>query len=226
VKRLVVLFAVACLAGCGGGGHGQAQLWITRDEGRQIILVTTVPAGLTAMQALDRKTKIETRYGGRFVQSIDGLSGSLGAQRDWFYYVNGYEGDRSAAEYRLHDGDVEWWDYRSWRGGREHIPVVVGAFPEPFVHGWNGKTRPTIVLGPRTPAVRQIAKLVHARRVVSTQTTLPRGMNTLTIVPAPVTRFTITVHGGPGGPVDALFLGDPRRLAAQPPVYRYRYRVG
>ena len=75
---------------------------------------TTVPAGISAMEALRRKADVETRYGGRFVQSIDGLEGSSSSQQDWFYFVNGYEADLSAADYELHDGDVLWWDRRSW----------------------------------------------------------------------------------------------------------------
>ena len=86
------------------------------------------------MQALDRVAEIETAYGGRFVQSIDGIDGSLTSQHDWFYFVNGIEGDRSAAEVRLDAGDIEWWDYRSW-ARQMRQPVVVGAFPEPFLHG-------------------------------------------------------------------------------------------
>ena len=89
------------------------------------------------MQALDRMAEIKTRYAGRYVQSIDGTEGSIAARSDWFYFINGYEADRSAAEYRLRDGDVEWWDFRSWRT-RMREPVVVGAFPEPFLHGYGG----------------------------------------------------------------------------------------
>ena len=66
------------------------------------------------------------------------------AQRDWFWFVNGIEGDRSAAEYRAAAGDVAWWDYRAWARA-ERAPVVVGAFPEPFLHGWNGEARPAAV---------------------------------------------------------------------------------
>src|SRR5262249_23549767 len=137
VKRtLPLVVAAVALAGCGGATaqRGHATLWVTRDRGSHVLLVRQVPAGLTAMQALDRVADIETRYGGRYVQGIDGVDGSLSAQRDWFYFVNGIEADRSAAEYRLHDGDVEWWDYRSW-ARRMRQPVVVGAFPAPFSHG-------------------------------------------------------------------------------------------
>ena len=128
------------LAGCGGEHtHGTATLWVTRDRGAQVLFEGEVPAGLTAMQALVRAQKVETRYGGRYVQAIDGVSGSLSAQKDWFFFVNGVESGTGAAEVRLRPGDVEWWDYRSWRVGKTGamtVPVVVGAFPEPFVHGF------------------------------------------------------------------------------------------
>ena len=139
---MLVLLAAA-LAGCGGQAtHGTATLWVTRDRGAHVLLVRSVPAGETAMQALTRAVKLKTRYGGRYVQGINGVEGSLSARRDWFYFVNGVAPERGAAEVRLHPGDVEWWDYRSWGDGKE-VPVVVGAFPEPFLHGG----RPAIVVG-------------------------------------------------------------------------------
>ena len=119
MKRIVLVLAVAVLAGCGGEKGGTATLWITRDRGAHVILQRNVPAGLTAMQALDRIAAIKTRYAGRYVQSIDGISGSLSRRHDWFWFVNGLEGDRSSAEYRLRPGDVEWWDYRRWSNPAE-----------------------------------------------------------------------------------------------------------
>jgi len=140
-ETLALVLAVAALAGCGGEDGGRATIWITRDRGAHVLLQKSVPSGLTAMQALNRVADVDTRYGGRFVEAINGIEGSLDARRDWFYFINGYEADRSAAEYRLRDGDVEWWDFRSWRGQMRE-PLVVGAFPEPFVHGYGGKTLP------------------------------------------------------------------------------------
>lgn len=116
------------------------------------------------MQGLERVAHVQTRYAGRFVQSIDGISGSLAHQHDWFYFVNGYEADRSAAEYRLHPGDVEWWDYRSWRDSMS-VPVVVGSFPEPFLHGYDGRRRPAYVLYEKNTR-REAAKL--AKRLGAT----------------------------------------------------------
>ena len=98
LSHVAVCVAAALLAGCGaGGGGGTAQVWISRDRGWHVVAMRTVPAGLTAMQALDRVADIKTRYGGRFVQAIGGAQGSLSAQRDWFYFVNGVEATTGAA---------------------------------------------------------------------------------------------------------------------------------
>jgi hypothetical protein len=115
VRRLALLLVLA-LAGCGGSG-GSATLKVTRDHGRRVLLTAQVPAGLTAMQALERKADVKTSYGGRFVVSINGLASAT--HLDWFYFINGSLGDRSAAEVRLHDGDVELWDYRRWSSAGE-----------------------------------------------------------------------------------------------------------
>ncbi len=152
-RALASIVTVLALAACGAtagesGGGGDASLWVTHDRGADAVLAARVPSGLTVLQALDRKADIETRYGGRFVQSIDGVSGSLAQKRDWFYFVNGIEPDVGAAEIRLHPGDVAWWDFRSWQGRMQQQPVVVGAFPEPFVHGFDGARRPVRIDAP------------------------------------------------------------------------------
>jgi hypothetical protein len=72
-RVVAAALAVAALVGC-GGERGSATLWVTKDRGTHVLLVRRVPAGLTAMQALDRAAKITTRYGGRYVQSIDGVA--------------------------------------------------------------------------------------------------------------------------------------------------------
>ncbi|MFN2468738.1 MAG: DUF4430 domain-containing protein [Gaiellaceae bacterium] len=227
MRRVLPLLLAAVLAGgCGGaeGPDGTATVWVTRDEGKRVLLVREVPAGLTAMQALDRVADVETRYGGRFVESIEGLEGSLSSRHDWFYFVNGYEADRSASEYTLHDGDVEWWDFRSW-AKRQRAPVVVGAFPEPFLHGYDGKTRPAVVTYPH-PRFAQVAR--RLAQVVGGQAYLPRALpaveaefNEIAISAGKV-EFVAT--GDIGTPVRFVIgPGDAARLARNPALARFRY---
>ncbi|HEY7707544.1 MAG TPA: DUF4430 domain-containing protein [Gaiellaceae bacterium] len=219
LRRLALLLAAACLlAGCGeeAAGDGSAQLWITRDRGERVMLTTAVPAGISALEALRRKADVETRYGGRFVQSIDGVEGDIASQEDWFYFVNGYEADISAADYELHDGDVLWWDHRSWAEAMRQ-PVVVGAFPEPFEHGWDGKRRPVVVEGPASDVRDGLVKLLGA-------TDAADGANRLVLVPGSGLRGR--VEGGPGSPV-VFELGEDlaRKLLEEPSAVRYRYEV-
>ncbi|HET9325081.1 MAG TPA: DUF4430 domain-containing protein [Gaiellaceae bacterium] len=220
IRRLALLLAAACLlAGCGeeAAGEGSAQLWITRDRGSEVVLSTTVPAGISALEALRRKADVGTRYGGRFVQAIDGVEGDLGGQRDWFFFVNGYESDIGAADYELHDGDVLWWDYRSW-AGRMREPVVVGAFPEPFLHGWDGARRPTVIEGGPEVLARRLARLLE------TSAGDEPGANRLRLVPG--AGFRGALAGAPGDPV-VFTLGrrTAERLLADPSFVRYRYEL-
>lgn len=208
---LRALVVVLLLAGCGGSARadeGTAQLWVTRDRGTEVLVEAEVDAGQTLLRALAAEADVETRYGGRYVQSVDGLAGDLGAQRDWFWFVNGYEGDRSAASYRLRDGDIAWFDYRAWEREGE-ARVVVGAFPEPFVHGYEGKTRPAVVRfeGSRTRATR-LARTIGADSVEPLGTPVPAGANVLEVRDG-VRRATAELLGETAGdPVRFVLSGD------------------
>jgi hypothetical protein len=182
-RALSALVVLVLLVGCGGAAgeeQGTARLWVTRDRGAKLLLAAEVQAGQTLMRALASEADVETRYGGRYVQSVNGIEGSLGAQRDWFWFVNGYEGDRSAASYRLHGGDVAWLDYRGWQREGE-ARVVVGAFPEPFLHGYAGKTRPAVVRfeGGQAGRAGQLAKSIGAVSVEPLGVPVPAGVNVL-----------------------------------------------
>jgi Domain of unknown function (DUF4430) len=98
------------------------------------------------MRLLEREADISTRYGGGFVQSIDGLSEATrgGRRFDWFFYVNGVESPVGAAAYPLHGGDAIWWDYRDWSAA-ESVPAVVGSWPQPFRDGYEGTRHPVRV---------------------------------------------------------------------------------
>jgi hypothetical protein len=104
---------------------------------------TRVPGAETVMRVLERHFRVGLRYGGGFVESIDGRSGSS-ARRDWFYYVNGIEAPTGAASTAVHRGDRIWWDLHDWTA-TDSVPAVVGSFPEPFLHGTGGRRLPTVI---------------------------------------------------------------------------------
>jgi Domain of unknown function (DUF4430) len=231
VKRgLLLTCALVLLTGCGQerAGEGSASLWVTRDRGATVLLVTGVPAGLTAMQALDRELDLDTAYGGRFVQSIEGVEGDVSKQRDWFWFLNGIEADVSAADYRLRPGDVEWWDFRSWRDEMRE-PVVVGAFPEPFLHGYGGPPRPAVVRYEPglEKGARAIARLLGADSVAPISDKTPRDANVFYTVRG-TERFDASLRdegGSAGSPVQFTFAGNGADLARNPTKYRFRYEV-
>ncbi|MDX6607055.1 MAG: hypothetical protein QOD14_1595 [Solirubrobacterales bacterium] len=140
----LVLGATAA-AGCGlgaGKSTGDVDLTVTRGYGSVVMAQKTdsIHESDTVLRVLDRNADVSTRYGGGFIQSIDGLAGSQGGGRssDWFFYVNGIESPIGAAQYDLSGGDRIWWDYRDWTAAMR-VPAVVGSWPEPFVHGFQGR---------------------------------------------------------------------------------------
>ena len=215
--RALALAALAvALAGCGSAksSSGSATLWVTRDRGAVVLHAEQVPAGESVMQALDRVASVKTRFGGRYVRSVDGLAEQ--GHRSWFYYVNGYLADRSAADYRLRPDDVAWWDYRAWHDPAQD-PIVLGSFPQPFTSGYDGKRRPAVVIS-TDPRARRVARRLHAR-LITTRGQMA-GANVLGLGTGP-TRIQMT-GSSPGSPVRMTFAGDPRVLL-RPRPFRFRY---
>jgi len=138
----LVVLALTGLAGCGPGagpGDSNVSLTVTRDFGSRELISKSVgglPESETVMRLLGREAKLTTRYGGGFVQSVDGLKGGRldGRPVDWFFFVNGREAPKGAAATKVRPGDAIWWDFRDW-GEATNVPAVVGSFPEPFLHG-------------------------------------------------------------------------------------------
>jgi hypothetical protein len=145
------LLAVA-LAGCGlgaGPAPSAITLTVTRDFGAQTVRSMSPPrvhGQETVMSLLMRNATVTTRYGGGFVQSVNGSSGTAtgGQPRDWFYYVNGVLAPQGAAATNVHPGDHIWWDLHDW-SQTDSVPAVVGSFPEPFLNGIGGKRLPVRV---------------------------------------------------------------------------------
>ena len=148
---VVALFALVA-GGCGAGAGDSpdaVSLRVTDGFGARSVLDEPAPevrGEETVMRLLQRNAKVRTRYGGGFVQSIGSLSGGRDGGRpvDWFFYVNGVLAEKGASAVEVHGGDRIWWDRRDW-GVTNHVPAVVGSFPEPFVHGTGGERIPTRV---------------------------------------------------------------------------------
>ena len=133
-SAVVAVALAATTAGCGlgpgGSSPGTATLTVTRDYGAEPVLEASESdpsESETVIRFLDREAEITTRYGGGFVQSIDGTAGELadGRSRDWFFFVNGIESARGSAEVEVRGGDRIWWDYRDWTAAIS-TPAVVG----------------------------------------------------------------------------------------------------
>lgn len=139
-------------AGCGlgpGAGREDVSLTVTREFGAERMLarqVDDVTESDTVMRVLERNAELATRYGGGFVQSIDGVAGGQRGERsfDWFFYVNGVESPVGAAEVPLRGGEAIWWDYRDWSATLS-VPAVVGSWPQPFRDGYEGRRHPVAV---------------------------------------------------------------------------------
>lgn len=223
LRRITVaLLAAVALAGCGGdaptGDGGSARLLVTRDRGATLLLDVEVAAGQSLMRGLRGVADVEASYGGQFVDAIEGIESDASRQRDWFWFVNGILGDRSAASYRLHGGDVAWWDYREWEDDAESLRVVVGVFPEPFLHGFDGVVREAAVRhapGLDRDAAR-IAEAIGAEDVAPEGSPAPAGANVFVVTSGPE-RFVGETRDGsasPSAPVRMTFAGSVDRLLA------------
>jgi hypothetical protein len=227
--------ALAVVLACGGCGLGPGaptkgvSVTVTGQFGARHISTVSrskVPGSETVMRMLERSFKISTRYGGGFVESIDGRAPS-GAHTDWFYYVNGVQASKGAATTAVHAGDQIWWDLHDW-SATESIPAVVGSFPEPFTNGIGGKRYPVTLecAGNVDAACARVSKAMSAVHVPASSQLLGTGSgpSTLGIVVGTWSEIrsevgaTLIAHGpgasgvyarfaGPGG--DALQLLDP-----------------
>jgi hypothetical protein len=237
--RLLALAALALmlaagLAGCGlGAGKGGtgARVLVTRDFGARQLgarIVQDLPSSETAMRLTERSFDVKTRYGGGFVQSIDGLAGGRqdGRPVDWFIYVNGMESEVGAADVALHDGDRVWWDRHDW-GATPHVPAVVGSFPEPFAHGSDGKRYPVVLecADDVADACKTVSERLGAAGVIAGRQTLGTGVGEKT-VRVLVGRWSLLRgdqaleqldHGPASGGVYVRFSGDGRKMGLLDP---------
>jgi hypothetical protein len=177
VAALVVALA---LGGCGfGAGRGtkDASVQVTSDFGTNLLgrdVESKIPGSETVMSLTQRHFKVSTKYGGGFIESIDGRSGGS-SHLDWFYYVNGIQAPLGAAATSVHKGDHIWWDLHDWSAA-DSVPAVVGSYPEPFTNGSGGKEFPTLL--DCAPGSQQACKAVGASLHKVGVKSAPQGFGT------------------------------------------------
>ena len=192
----IAALAALALGGCGLGAGSSptgTRLTVTRDFGSHPVLDVAHPrlgGADTVLRLLERNARVTTRFGGGFVQSVDGVAGGRPGDRpvDWFYYVNGVEAPKGAAATRVHSGDRVWWDRHDW-GAAMRVPAVVGSFPEPFLHGRDGKRLPVRVecALPGSPPCTAVVRHLTAVGVLAAQGGLQASltMHTLRVLVGP-----------------------------------------
>jgi Domain of unknown function (DUF4430) len=167
-----LLLAALAAAGCGlgaGASVGGVELTVTRDFGATPMLERELEANEsdTVMRLLEGSADISTRYGGGYVGSIEGVEEAQhgGRPHDWFFFVDGIESPIGAADYALEGNERIWWDYRDWLA-TNHVPAVVGSWPAPFAHGYEGEPHQVAVEceggGAACPRVRRALEAAGA----------------------------------------------------------------
>ncbi len=212
---LAPLAAALALGGCGIGAGSSpdepVQVSVTRDFGSIAIAqhdAAEVRGADTVMRVLQRNTKVQTRFGGNFVQSINGVRGGRrdGRPVDWFVYVNGILADEGAAAIDVHGGDRIWWDHHDW-GVTPDARAVVGSFPEPFVHGSEGKRLPVRVecADPATGACSRVAEKLQSYDIPVGRSSISRSAadESLRVLVGPWSELrggdaeAVAIDGGP-----------------------------
>jgi hypothetical protein len=141
------ILVVLALAGCGlaaDTGSAKVTLTVTRDFGAVpvgSVVEDRVSGSQTVMHALERSFQVSASPDGESVESINGFSHAPN-RRGWFYFVNGIDAPRGPTAMTVHNGDRIWWDLHDW-SATYSIGAVVGSYPEPFVHGIDGRRYPT-----------------------------------------------------------------------------------
>ena len=147
-----LLLAALAAVGCGlgpGPEIGAVELTVTREFGLRSVLereIGDAKSSDTVMRVLEGEAGITTRYGGGFVQSIEGIEADRrgGRSYDWLFFVDGVESPVGAADFPLRGGERIWWDYRDWTAANR-VPAVVGSFPAPLSGGYEGKAHRVVI---------------------------------------------------------------------------------
>ncbi len=168
---------------------------VTRDFGRELVLErhVTVEPDTSALQILKEVATVETKYSGRFVNSINGIAGENDEMEDWFFYINGIAAKAGADEYVLGAGDIQHWDFRDW-SYRQFVPAVIGDYPQPFRSGHADNQAVTMVVyeEPFAGEAESLVEILKSDGISPVSTAdvkmlseEARGQNNLIIIAAP-----------------------------------------
>lgn len=121
----------------------EVRLVVTHSYGAEVVFdsLLALNRDCTALELTEMYLEVETRYGGSFVNGINGKSsgytGKKGEERkkeDWFLYYNGSLAAAGAGDIKINNGDTVWWDYHDWALSA-FTPAMIGAFPQPLSRG-------------------------------------------------------------------------------------------
>jgi hypothetical protein len=165
----------AVLGGCGGGSAsdatGSVSVAVTRDLGAEPV-ASAPPVGVRGTTKLTDVVGQVAKglVSGLAYRSVEGVVG------DWRLFVNGVL-VKNAGTARVRPGDRVWLDLVP--AGTPAIPAVVGAYPEPFLHGTGGKRIPTRVecADPESAACDAVATRLGDLGVVAARGGIGAGTN-------------------------------------------------
>lgn len=146
---MALVLVVIALPGCRIGSAALEEsvtigVVATQDFGREIIFErqAVIDRRMSAQDVLAEVTDFETD--GSYILEFEGLRGN--DQVYWMYYINGFLSKWFAGGYIIRPGDVMLWDFHPWAGAHHGSSAIIGSFPEPMLHGFEGVTYPTIVV--------------------------------------------------------------------------------
>lgn len=144
----LLMFCALFLSGCrvGAGTLEEAvtvRVSATRDFGKEVLFdrESVIDRRLNAQDVLSLVTEIQ--MDGSYVAEFEGLRGN--EEEYWLYYINGFLSRVFASGYLIRPGDVMFWDYHPWTGSSHGSSAIIGSFPEPLLHGYEGVVKPTVI---------------------------------------------------------------------------------
>jgi hypothetical protein len=146
IKSLSILF-ICLLLTTNARAQKMVQLWVTEDfSGKPVVSRNVAFTNESVMDVLRKNADLETAFGGGFVTQINGVGGkeNENERKNWFYYVNGNLARVGALAYFPDQNDNVWWDFHDW-DDTAHIPSVIGAYPQPFLSGYDHIVPPTAI---------------------------------------------------------------------------------